>query len=182
MKDEGFRWAPKSFAFRHGGVASYQRQVKSGDPDPREELAKADKSGLHGKYFGFRIFISESLQDKSILIFLDESDSYWYIINLTMGDGFSWKDADPHKMPYSALVLPRPPSLQYRTFAGLLVSVYKEENEKLFARYVGTVVGSLPIQGGTVDEVRAQLNMGSLNDIRSARFKELGIHQEWCIG
>jgi hypothetical protein len=118
-----------------------------GDSDPGEELAEADKNGFHGKYFGFRIFISESPQDKSMLLFLDESDSCWYIINLAMGDGFSWKDADPHKIPHPALVLPRPPSLQDTAFAGPLVSIYREDNEKLFARYVGTVVGSLPRQG-----------------------------------
>jgi hypothetical protein len=182
MKEEGFRWAPKSFAFRHGSIANYQFQVKWGDSDPGEELAEADKRGLHGKYFGFRISISESPQDKSMPLFLDESDSCWYIINLTMGDGFSWKDADPHKMLDPALILPRPPSLQDTAFVGLLVSIYREENEKLFATYVGTVAGSLPRQGGTEDEVRAHLNMRSLSGIRSARFKKLGIHQEWCIG
>jgi Heterokaryon incompatibility protein (HET) len=189
IEDEGFRWAPKSFVFRRGGISAYQRKTIETISDREEplgladeRLALADERGLHSEYFGFRIDLSRSPQDKTQLLFSDESDNSWYILNPAMGDSISWKDADPHKMLDPALVLPRPPSLDDRAFLGLLVSIYKEENDTLFARYLGTTVGVLIQKGGTEDEVRSSVNMSVLSDIRSARFKNMGLHQKWCIG
>lgn len=183
IEEDGYRWAPKAFVGRHSDVTKYILK------DPNEyhrrphipDTAYADARGLHVEYPGLTLELNEGFKvhpgNPNRLNIRNQSDHGWYDITLAIPPDSSLAWENLSQFPRPAVITPRPLSMapNDRALKGILVSVYEDEENVLFSRYICEVLVRLQtFRVAEKDAVQFVTN--------PAKAQNLGVTQKWCVG